>query len=134
MDKKEDPIAMSKYFYRFWLLNHQGLYIFDKKLNKKVILTKAEEDNLIAEVFQDPKVMSDDDTPLFTRELPSFFTRLHYLKYKKDLYILLADELIDITEVNVRLQPWIELRNQQREHLQGLTISMFDDIAEIVCP
>jgi len=120
---------MSDYhFYRFWLLNHQGLYIFDKKLHRKVILTQAEEDNLIAEVFQDPQVMFDDNTPLFTRELSSYFTRLHYRKYKKDLYILLADELIDITEVNTRLQPWIELRDQQREYLQGLTISMFDDI------
>ncbi|MFW9904983.1 MAG: hypothetical protein ACFFFH_11665 [Candidatus Thorarchaeota archaeon] len=119
---------MSNNYYRFWLLNYQGLYIFDKKLHKKVILTKAEEDNLIAEVFQDPKVMDADDTPLFTRELSSYFTRLHYRKYKKDLYILLSDELIDITEVDARFKPWIDLRNQQRAHLQGLTISMFDDI------
>jgi hypothetical protein len=119
---------MSDNYYRFWLLNHQGLYIFDKKLHKKVIFTKADEDNLIAEVFQDPRVMDADDTPLFTRELPSYFARLHYRKYKKDLYILLSDEMIDITEVDARLKPWIDLRNQQREHLQGLTISMFDDI------
>lgn len=115
-------------YYRFWLLNHQGLYIFDKKLHRKVILTKSEEDALIAEVFQDPKVMSADDTSLFTRELPSYFTRLHYRKYKNDLYILLTDELIDITEVDASLQPWIKIRNQQREHLQGLVISIFDEI------
>jgi polyhydroxyalkanoate synthesis regulator phasin len=121
-------MIMANNYYRFWLLNHQGLYIFDKKLHKKVILTKAEEDDLIAEVFQDPRLMSADDTPLFTKELPSYFTRLHYRKYKKDLYILLSDELIDITEVEARLKPWIELRNQQRSHLQGLIISIFDDI------
>ncbi len=119
---------MPKNYYRFWLLNHQGLYIFDKKLHKKVILTRSEEDTLIAEVFQDPRVMSDDDTPLFTRELPTYFTRFHYRKHKRDLYILLTDELIDITEVDAQLKPWITLRKQQREHLQGLVISMFDDI------
>ncbi|MFX0209323.1 MAG: hypothetical protein ACFFDT_25290, partial [Candidatus Hodarchaeota archaeon] len=119
---------MSDNYYRFWLLNHQGLYIIDKKLHRKVILTKSEEDTLIAEIFQDPKLMSADDTPLFTRELPSYFARLHYRKYKSDLYVLLTDELIDITEVDAKLQPWIEIRNQQREHLQGLVISMFDDI------
>ena len=119
---------MPNNYYRFWLLNHQGLYIFDEKLHNKVVLTKSEEDALIAEIFRDPTIEMVDDTALLTRELPSSFTRLHYRKYRGDLYILLSDELIDITEVDAKLQTWFELRDQQREHLQGLVISIFDDI------
>lgn len=119
---------MPNNYYHFWLLNHQGLYIFDKKLHKKVILTKSEEDTLIAEIFHDPTIEMADDTPLFTRELPSSFTRLHYQKYGRDLYIFLADETIDITEVDKEIRKWIEIRDQQRAHLQGLVISIFDDI------
>ncbi|MFX0016279.1 MAG: hypothetical protein ACFFB2_14840 [Promethearchaeota archaeon] len=121
-------MASTNNYYRFWLLNHQGLYIFDKKLHKKIILTKAEEDELIAEIFQDPKIEMVIDSPLYTKELHSSFTRLHYRKFKQDLYIILADELIDITEVEFKLQSWIEIRSQQRNHLQGITISMFDDL------
>ena len=122
-----DFIIMPNNYYRFWLLNHQGLYIFDKNLHKKVIFTKSEEDTLIAEIFHDPTIETADDTPLFTRELPSSFTRLHYQKYLSDLYIFLADETIDITEVDKEIRAWIEIRDQQRVHLQGLVISIFDD-------
>lgn len=119
---------MPNNYYRFWLLNHQGLYIFDKKLHKQVILTKSHEDSLIAEIFRDPKIEMAEDTPLFTREIPSIFTRLHFRKYNKDLYILLTDELIDITDVAIKLQEWMKIRDEQREHLQGLVLSVFDDI------
>ncbi len=119
---------MSKNFYRFWLLNHQGLYIFDLKLDNRIVLTKSEEDDLIAEIFREPAIVEAEDTPIFSRDLPSSFTRLHFRKHRKDLYILLADELIDVTEVGMKLQTWVKIRNQQRELLQGLVISAFDDI------
>ncbi|MHA2245991.1 MAG: hypothetical protein ACXADY_13595 [Candidatus Hodarchaeales archaeon] len=118
---------MSNNYYRFWLLNHQGLYIFDKNLNKKIIFTQSEEDALIAEIFHNPTIETAADTPLFTRELPSSSTKLHYQKYRRDLYIFLADETIDITEVDKEIRTWIEIRDQQRVHLQGLIISIFDD-------
>ncbi|MHA2227492.1 MAG: hypothetical protein ACXAC8_19905 [Candidatus Hodarchaeales archaeon] len=119
---------MSQNYYRFWLLNHQGQYIFDKKLTKIAILPKSEEDNLVAEIFRNPKIQINDDTPVFTRELTSSFTRLHYKKYRKDLYVFLVDELVDIIEVENKFQKWIQIRNQQREHLKGLVISVFDDL------
>ncbi len=115
-------------YYRFWLLNHQGLYIFDKKLTKTVILTKSEEDSLIAEIFRDPTIETADDTPLFTRELPASFARLHYQKFRNDLYIFLTDELTDVTEVAAKVQSWIKIRELQRGYLQGLILSIFDDI------
>jgi hypothetical protein len=118
---------MTLKFYRFWLLNEQGLYIFDKKLEKSVILTKAEEDSLIAEIYRDPKV-EPNNTTIFLRDLPATFTRLYYQKYRKDLYILHTDELTDITDVVAKFQSWIEERNQQRKHLKGVVFCVFDDI------
>ncbi len=115
-------------YYRFWLLNHQGLYIFDEKLHRQVILTKSQEDSLIAEIFRDPKIEMVENSSLFTQEIPSTFTRLHFQKYHKDLYILLTEELIDITDVAIKLKEWMKIRDQQRKHLQGLVLSVFDDI------
>ncbi|MCK4847965.1 MAG: hypothetical protein KAT16_02960 [Candidatus Heimdallarchaeota archaeon] len=121
---------MTRNFYRFWLVNEQGLYIFDQKLDKqKTVLTKAGEDRLIAELFNDLTLDVDStDTAIFHREMPSFaFTRLYYQKYNRDLYILLADEMVDVTEVAVEFQPWREIRNKQRENLIGIIFSVFDD-------
>ncbi|MFX0170401.1 MAG: hypothetical protein ACFE9L_00620 [Candidatus Hodarchaeota archaeon] len=118
---------MTGKIYRFWLLNEQGLYIFDKKLDKSVILTKAEEDSLIAEIFRDHKV-EKNNTTIFMRDVPSTFARLYYQKNRKDLYILLVDELVDITEVVSTFQSWIDERHQQRKHLKGIVLSVFDDI------
>ncbi|MFX1286772.1 MAG: hypothetical protein ACFFB5_24250 [Promethearchaeota archaeon] len=115
-------------YYRFWLLNYQGLYIFDKKLTKTVILTKSEEDTLIAEIFRDPAIETEKNTPLFTRELPASFARLHYQKFRNDLYIFMTDELTDVTEVAAKVQSWIKIRKLQREYLRGLVLSVFDDI------
>jgi len=119
---------MTGNFYRFWLVNEQGLYIFDQKLNKqKTVLTKSGEDKLIAELFNDSKLDSNS-TAIFHREMPSFaFTRLYYQKYNKDLYIMLADEMVDVTEVAVKFLPWRELRHKQRENLKGIIFSIFDD-------
>ncbi|MHA1444436.1 MAG: hypothetical protein ACTSR4_06780 [Candidatus Hodarchaeales archaeon] len=119
---------MTRDFYRFWLVNEQGLYIFDQKLNKqKTVLTKAGEDKLIAELFNDSKLDSDNTTILH-REMPSFaFTRLYYQKYNRDLFILLADETVDVTEVAVKFKPWRDIRNKQRENLRGIIFSVFDD-------
>lgn len=119
---------MAGNFYRFWLVNEQGLYIFDQKLNKqKTVLTKSGEDRLIAELFNDSKLDSNS-TAIFHREMPSFaFTRLYYQKYNKDLYVILADEMVDVTEVAVKFLPWRELRHKQRENLKGIIFSIFDD-------
>ncbi|MHA2167967.1 MAG: hypothetical protein ACXAAT_19140, partial [Candidatus Hodarchaeales archaeon] len=119
---------MTRNFYRFWLVNEQGLYIFDQKLNKqKTVLTKTGEDRLIAELFNDAKLDSDS-TAILHREMPSLaFTRLYYQKFNRDLYVILADEMVDVTEVAVRFQPWREIRNKQRENLMGILFSVFDD-------
>ncbi len=119
---------MAGNFYRFWLVNEQGLYIFDQKLDKqKTVLTKTGEDKLIAELFNDSKLDSDS-TSIFHREMPSLaFTRLYYQKYNRDLYVILADEMVDVTEVAVKFQPWREIRNKQRENLIGIIFSIFDD-------
>ncbi|UCE14407.1 MAG: hypothetical protein JSV04_04325 [Candidatus Heimdallarchaeota archaeon] len=119
---------MSNNCYRFWLLNHQGLYIFDEKLHQKVIITKSEEDSMIADIFRDPTIEMAENTALFTKELPSIFMRLHYRKYNRDLYIVLTDELVDVIEVEQMLQKWFKIRDQQRTHLQGLVVSIFDDL------
>ena len=118
---------MQDQIYRFWLLNHQGLYIIDKKLpamKKRIILTKLEEDNLIAEI-----VNSDlpDNTSIFTKEVESTFTRLYYQKRFSDLFIILADELVDITEIGSEFNNWVEKRQLQRVQLKGIVLVVFDD-------
>jgi hypothetical protein len=118
---------MSGNFYRFWLLNEQGLYIFDNKLHKTIILTKAEEDSIIADIFNDPKVASNNST-IFTKELSTSFTRIYYQKYRKDLYIILVDELVDITFIANEFLKYRKLRENQRKQLKGLVFSIFDDI------
>jgi len=121
---------VSSSFYRFWLINQQGLYIFDKKLTRKerIILTKAEEDALIADIMNnDPKIL-EDDTAIFVRDIDPTFTRLYYKKYKKDLYLLLVDELMDITDVVQHFQIWMDVRKRHREHLKGMVFCIFDDV------
>ena len=114
-------------YHRFWLVNEQGLYIFDQKLQKQKILAKMDEDKLIAELYNEPSLI-EDDTPIFLKELPSVaFTRLYYQKYNRDLYILLADEILDITEIDAKINTWREIRDQQRVNLRGLVFSVFDD-------
>ncbi|MFX0086721.1 MAG: hypothetical protein ACFFAU_13700 [Candidatus Hodarchaeota archaeon] len=115
-------------YFRFWLLNHQGLYIFDEKLQKRVIFTKVEEDNFIAEIFQDPKIIGKKDTTIYTREFPETFTRVYYRKYRDDLYIFLTSEVIDITEIGMQFKTWMDLRDHQRTHLKGIVVAVFDDV------
>ena len=55
---------MPNNYFRFWLLNHQGLYIFDEKLQKRVMFTKIEEDNFIAEIVQAPEIFENTDTTI----------------------------------------------------------------------
>ncbi|MHA2305443.1 MAG: hypothetical protein ACXACU_08615 [Candidatus Hodarchaeales archaeon] len=119
---------MSSNYYRFWLLNHQGLYIFDEKLQRRILMTKEEEDNLIAELFHDPKIEMKKNTTIFSKELPETFTRLYYRRYKSDLYIFLVSELVDITEIGTEFKNWMDLRNLQRTRLKGIAIAIFDDI------
>ncbi|MHA1995176.1 MAG: hypothetical protein ACW97Z_11585 [Candidatus Hodarchaeales archaeon] len=114
-------------YFRFWLINEQGLYIFDQKLQRQKVLTKSDEDKLIAELYNDP-ALEMDDTAILHKNLPSFaFSRLYYQKYKKDLYILLADEMIDITEIDLELQTYRKDRDAQRENLIGIVVAAFDD-------
>ena len=85
--------------YRFWLLNEQGLYIFDQKLEKQIVLPKHEEDSIIAELYNE-FIDKSIDTPLLHKDLHSIaFTRLYYQMYKRDLYIMLVDETFDDTEI-----------------------------------
>ena len=114
-------------YYRFWLINEQGLYIIDQKLQRQKILTKADEDNLIAELYNDPALVMDD-TAILHMNLPSIaFSRLYYQRYKKDLYVLLADEMIDITEIDSKLHTYRKERDAQRENLIGIVVAAFDD-------
>lgn len=114
-------------YYRFWLINEQGLYIIDQKLQRQKILTKADEDKLIAELYNDP-ALEMDDTAILQKNLPKYaFSRLYYQKYKKDLYILLADEMIDITDIDLQLQTRRKDRDTLRENLIGIVVAAFDD-------
>jgi hypothetical protein len=119
---------MQNNYFRFWLLNHQGLYIFDEKLQRRVIYTKVEEDNFIAEVFQDLKIVGKKNTTIYTRELPETFTRLYYRKYRDDLYIFLTTEVTDITEIGTQFKTWMDIRDHQRTHLRGIVVAIFDDV------
>ena len=56
-------------YYRFWLINEQGLYIFDQKLQRQKVLTKSDEDKLIAELYNDP-ALEMDDTAILHKNLP----------------------------------------------------------------
>ena len=86
-----------------------------------------EEDKLIAELYNQPSLM-EDNTTIFHQELPSIgFTRLYYQKYNRDLYILLADETLDVLDVDKHLERWRKIRDGQRENLRGLIFSVFDD-------
>ncbi len=114
-------------YYRFWLINEQGLYIIDQKLQRQKILTKTDEDILIAELYNDP-ALEMDDTVILQKNLPEYaFSRLYYQKYKKDLYILLADEMIDITDIDLQLQTRRKDRDTLRENLIGIVVAAFDD-------
>ncbi len=116
---------MNSDYYRFWLLNQQGLYIFDEKLTKNILFSKDDEDDLIAEIFKED-ILSD--SPIYTLELPSHSARLHYQKLDQDLYFLLTNDLIDITKVNLKLNHWKKLRELQKNHLKGIVVSVFDDL------
>ncbi|MHA2029403.1 MAG: hypothetical protein ACXACP_05900 [Candidatus Hodarchaeales archaeon] len=118
---------MNGNFYRFWLLNEQGLYIFDQKLEKQIILPKHEEDKLIADLYNEFPDKTFD-TPILHNDLNSIaFTRLYYQMYKRDLYIMLVDETIDIIEIDERFKIWKKVREKQRANLQGIIFSLFDD-------
>ena len=119
---------MPNNYFRFWLLNYQGLYIFDEKLQKQVMFTKIEEDNFIAEIVQAPEIFENTDTTIFSKEFPETLTRLYYRKYRNDLYIFLGNELVDITEVATQFKTWMDLRDLQRTHLKGIVVAIFDDI------
>jgi hypothetical protein len=114
-------------FYRFWLVNEQGLYIFDQKLDKQMILAKLQEDELIANLYNESRI-NEDNTPILLQELPSYAsTRLYFQKYNRDLYIYLTDDLTDITEVDRQFEPWRKIREEQRSNLRGIIFSVFDD-------
>jgi hypothetical protein len=91
-------------------------------------MTKEEEDNLIAEIFQDPRIGMKAKTTIYLKELPETFTRLYYRKFNHDLYIFLVSALVDITEIGTEFKTWMELRDLQRTHLKGLAFAVFDDI------
>ncbi|MHA1974998.1 MAG: hypothetical protein ACTSW1_18555 [Candidatus Hodarchaeales archaeon] len=119
---------MQDKFYRFWLINNEGLYIIDKKLpalKKRVVLTKVEEDNLIANIVNQEL---PENTIIFTKELVESQTRLYYQKRFNDLYILLTEETVDITTANQEFHKWIKTRQQQRDQLKGIVFTIFDDI------
>ena len=116
---------MNSEYYRFWLVNQQGLYIFDEKLTKNVLFSKNDEDDLIAEIFRKDIEL---DSPIFTLEIPSHSARLHYQNYDHDLYLLLTNDLIDITKVDLTLHQWKKLRGMQKDHLKGIVVSVFDDL------
>lgn len=118
---------MSSKFYRFWLLNEQGLYIYDKRLSRIVIMPKVEEDSLIAEIYRDPR-MDEENTTIFSKDIVSSFSRLYYQKNANDLYMLLVDELTEITEVLSEFQKWTIIREQQRNRLKGVVFCIFDDV------
>jgi hypothetical protein len=118
---------MSSKFYRFWLLNEQGLYIYDKRLSRIVIMPKVEEDSLIAEIYRDPR-MDEENTTIFSKDIVSSFSRLYYQKNANDLYMLLVDELTEITEVLSEFQKWTIIREQQRNRLKGIVFCIFDDV------
>ncbi len=114
-------------FYRFWLLNEQGLYIFDQKLEKQIILPKHEEDELIANLYNE-FIDKSNNTPVLHRDLNSIaFTRLYYQMYERDLYIMLADETIDIIDIDEKFEIWRNIREKQRANLKGIIFSLFDD-------
>lgn len=113
--------------YRFWLLNEQGLYIFDQKLEKQIVLPKHEEDSIIAELYNE-FIDKSIDTPLLHKDLNSIaFTRLYYQMYKRDLYIMLVDETFDDTEIDMKLRSWKIIREKQRANLKGIIFALFDD-------
>jgi hypothetical protein len=114
-------------YYRFWLINEQGLYIIDQNYQRQKVITKSDEDKLIAELYNDPN-LEKDDTAILHKNLPLYsFSRLYYQKYKKDLYVLLADEMIDVTEIDSKLQTYRKQRDTQRENLIGIVVAAFDD-------
>ena len=118
---------MAGNYYRFWLINEQGLYIYDHKYQRQKVITKSDEDKLIAELYNDPH-LERDNTAILHKNLPSYaFSRLYYQKYKKDLYVLLADEMIDTTEIDLKLQNYRKERDAQRENLIGIVVAAFDD-------
>ncbi len=118
---------MAGNYYRFWLINEQGLYIIDHKYQRQKVITKSDEDKLIAELYNDPH-LERDNTAILHKNLPSYaFSRLYYQKYKKDLYVLLADEMIDTTEIDLKLQTYRKERDTQRENLIGIVVAAFDD-------
>ena len=58
-----------------------------------IILTKEREDELISQLFNNPKTEGKSDTTLFSLDLNNTFTRLYYKKHNQDLYIFLVDEI-----------------------------------------
>ena len=69
-----------------------------------------------------------NDTAILQKNLPEYaFSRMYYQKYKKDLYVLLADEMIDITDIDLQLQTRRKERDTQRENLIGIVVAAFDD-------
>ena len=118
---------MNGKIYRFWLLNEQGLYIFDQKLEKKIILPKHEEDSIIAELYNE-FIDKSVNTPIYHKDLNSIaFTRLYYQMHQRDLYIMLVDEIIDVIEIDERLKTWKSIRREQRANLKGIIFALFDD-------
>ena len=78
---------MAGNYYRFWLINEQGLYIIDHKYQRQKVITKSDEDKLIAELYNDPH-LERDNTAILHKNLPSYaFSRLYYQKYKKDDFL-----------------------------------------------